>query len=129
MSEAFGLLACIANLDDWKRNKGCGVMIELVLSENCEFPTVECLPGPRIVLTMHVTAEITKVLKFCRDDLLQAINWAVFSMYQGDNAPARVYQRDVYGQAMSIFTDPCALFGSDAFVRPKNLERLENFSG
>ena len=78
---------------------------------------------------MNVTAEMSKVLKFCRDDLLNAINWAIFSMYQVDAAPARVYHRDVYGEAMSVFTDPCALFGSDAFVRPQNLERFENFSG
>lgn len=78
---------------------------------------------------MNVTADIAKVLKFCRDELLQAINWSFFNMYQGENAPARIYHRDVYGEAMSIFTDPCELFGSDAFVRPKNLERLENFSG
>lgn len=70
-------------------------MIELILSENSEFPTVQCLPGPRIVLTMNVTADITKVLKFCREDLLRAINWAIFNMYQGDVAPARVYHRDV----------------------------------
>ena len=129
MSVALGLLGYEANLDDWKRSEGCGAMIELVLSESCEFPTVTCLPGPRIVLTMNVTAEMSKVLKFCRDDLLNAINWAIFSMYQVDAAPARVYHRDVYGEAMSVFTDPCALFGSDAFVRPQNLERFENFSG
>lgn len=104
-------------------------MIELVLSADCEYPTVGCLPGPRIVLTMNVTANISKVLKFCRDDLLDAITWAMFSMYQGDNAPARIYHRDVYGEAMSILADPCELFGSDAFVRPKNLERFQNFSG
>jgi len=104
-------------------------MIELVLSENCEFPIVNCLPGPRIVLTMSLTSDITKVLQFCRDDLLKAINWAFFSMYQGANVPGRIYHRDVYGSAMSILTDPCELFGSDAFVRPQNLERLKNFSG
>ena len=104
-------------------------MIELVLSEDCEYPTVACLPGPRIALTMNVNADIAKVLKFCRDDLINAMNWALFTMYQGDNAPARIYHRDVYGEAMSIFTDPCELFGLDAFVRPQNLKRLENFSG
>jgi len=78
---------------------------------------------------MNVTADMSKVLQFCRDDLLKAVNWAVFEMYQGNTAPARVFQRDVYGEAMSIFTDPCALFGLDAFVRPQNLKRLENFSG
>ena len=78
---------------------------------------------------MNVTADINKVLKFCRDDLLRAVNWALFNMYQCDTAPARVYHRDVYGSAMSVLTDPCELFGSDAFVRPQNFERLENLSG
>ena len=78
---------------------------------------------------MHLTADMPKVLKFCRDDLLEAMNWALFDMYQAGTAPARVFHRDIYGQAMSIFTDPCVLFGSDAFVRPQNFERLENFSG
>jgi hypothetical protein len=78
---------------------------------------------------MNDTADMSKVLQFCRDDLLKAVNRAVFEMYQGNTAPARVFQRDVYGEAMSIFTDPCALFGLDAFVRPQNLKRLENFSG
>lgn len=115
------MIGCVA--------KDADTLIELVLSEDSEFPTVACLPGPRIVLTMHLTADIKKVLQFCRDDLQKAISWALFNMYQGDNAQARVYHRDIYGQAMSIFTDPCELFGSDAFVRPQNLERLENFSG
>jgi len=109
--------------------KDAGAMIELVLSDSSEYPMVTCLPGPRIVLTMNVTADISKVLQFCRDDLQKAITWALYSMYQGDSAPARVYHRDIYGEAMSIFTDPCELFGLNAFVRPQNFERLENFSG
>jgi hypothetical protein len=129
MSVALVLLDYGANLAGWKRSEGCGAVIELVLSEKCEYPTVACLPGPRIVLTMNVTAEISKVLQFCRDDLQRAITWAMFNMYQGENVPARVYHRDIHGEAMSIFVDPCELFGSDAFVRPKNLERLQNFSG
>jgi hypothetical protein len=104
-------------------------MIELVLSEDSEFPTVQCLPGPRVVLTMNVTADIRKVIAFCRDDLLAALNWTIFNMYQGEQVSARVFQRDPHGNAMSIFTDPCEVFGSDSFVRPQNFERLENFSG
>lgn len=104
-------------------------MFELVLSEESDCPTVQCLPGPRIILTMNLSDDINNVLKFCRDDLIKAMNWALFNLYQGDQAPARVYHRDVYGSAMSIMTDPCEIFGLDAFVRPQNLERFKNFSG
>lgn len=78
---------------------------------------------------MNLSDDINAVLKFCRADLIQAITWAVFEIYQGDDAPARVYHRDVYGSAMSIMTDPCEIYGLDAFVRPQNLERFKNLSG
>ena len=102
-------------------------MIELVLSDTSECPSVQCLPGPRIILTMNMSDDINTVLRFCRDDLLRALNWAVFNIYQGEQSPARVYQRNVDGSAMSIMTDPCEIFGLDAFVRPQNLEGFQNF--
>ena len=78
---------------------------------------------------MNMTDDITTVLRFCKDDLIKAMNWAVFNIYQGEQSPARVYHRDVYGSAMSIMTDPCEIFGLDAFVRPQNLQSFKNLSG
>lgn len=102
-------------------------VIELVLSEECLVPTVQCFTGPKIKITMNVEDDMRKVLAFLHAELAEAMKWAVNSLYSDTQAPARIYVRDVQGNAMSVMTDPCQVFGLNALVRTDDFQRFENF--
>ena len=78
---------------------------------------------------MNVQDDVRKVLAFVQQDLMNAIKWAITSLYSDGSAPDRVYMRDAQGTAMSILSDPCQAFGLNALIRPNDFQRLENFGG
>lgn len=93
-------------------------MIELVLNEAVGQPVVEKLTGPRVRFSIHPSHDLAKALIDCRQELWQAIEWALTSLYANDEAPHRVYVRDANGQEMVTLTDPCITYGSQAIIRP-----------
>ena len=93
-------------------------MLELVLRDGHEAPFVERLDGPRVRLTISQHDELDGALVTCRDDLFQAIEWALTSLYNNEEAPTRVFVRDANGQEMLMTTDPCAAYGLQAIIRP-----------
>lgn len=102
-------------------------MIELVLSEDCEVPSVQCFIGPRITVTMNVRDDMRRVLAFLQPELMEAMKWAITTLYASDNAPDRIYMRDPQGDAMSVLVDPCKTLGLNAVVGSDNLQRFKNF--
>lgn len=93
-------------------------MLELVLREGHNTPFVERLDGPRVRLTISQHDELANALTACRTELFQAIEWALTSLYNNEEAPTRVYVRDANGQEMLMTTDPCAAYGLQAIIRP-----------
>lgn len=93
-------------------------MIELVLSDDIGHPVVERLAGPRVRVSINPAQNLTKALDNCRSDLHHAIEWALTTLYQSDEAPHRVFVRDANGQEMIAMTDPCIEYGSQAIIRP-----------
>jgi len=93
-------------------------MIELVLSEYVTEPRVETLVGPQVRLTMNPSQDISHALSKCRLNLIEAVEWALTSLYANDVAPHRVFVRDVDGYEVITTTDPCLNYGSNAIIRP-----------
>ena len=93
-------------------------MIELVLSEQVSDPVVERLDGPRVRVSINPEHTLADAISKCRPDLHQAVEWALTTLYENDEAPHRVYVRDANGQAMVAMTDPCVNYGSQAIIRP-----------
>lgn len=93
-------------------------MIELVLSEQISDPVVERLTGPRVRVSINPEQSLDSAINQCRPDLHQAIEWALTTLYENDEAPHRVYVRDANGQSMVAMTDPCINYGSQAIIRP-----------
>lgn len=94
------------------------LMIELVLSDVVSEPVVEKLAGPRVRLSIHPSHDLARALLTCRDQLHDAIDWALTSLYSNDEAPDRVFVRDANGQEMVTLIDPCSTYGSQAIIRP-----------
>lgn len=94
------------------------LMIELVLSDVVSEPVVEKLAGPRVRLSIHPSHDLAGALLTCRDQLHDAIDWALTSLYSNDEAPDRVFVRDANGQEMVTLIDPCSTYGSQAIIRP-----------
>ena len=93
-------------------------MLELVLRDDKVMPFVERLDGPRVRLTISQHDQLSGALTHCRDELFQAIEWALTSLYNNEEAPTRVYVRDANGQEMLMTTDPCTAYGLQAIIRP-----------
>lgn len=93
-------------------------MIELVLSDQIDKPVVERLDGPRVRLSIHPSHDLNTALNTCREDLHGAVEWALTSLYENDEAPHRVFVRDANGQEVVTMTDPCINYGSQAIIRP-----------
>ena len=96
-------------------------MIELVLRSQDIEPKVERLEGPFVRLTVPAEQDLSASLTKCRDELFEAIEWALLSMYDNEKAPSRVFVRDANGQEMSVMVDPCVAYGLEAIIRPKDL--------
>jgi len=96
-------------------------VIELVLRSQELAPKVERLEGPFVRLTVPAEHDLSESLLKCRDELLQAIEWALLSLYDNEKAPSRVFVRDANGQEMSVMVDPCVAYGLEAIIRPKDL--------
>ena len=73
-----------------------------------------------------VQDDIAQVLAFVKEDLINAVQWAITSMYADEDSPDRIYMRDINGSAMSILSDPCQAFGLNTIIRPENFQRLKN---
>lgn len=93
-------------------------MIELVLSDQVSEPSVERLTGPRVRVSINPAQSLDSAISKCRPDLHQAIEWALTTLYENDEAPHRVFVRDANGQEMVTMTDPCINYGSQAIIRP-----------
>ena len=93
-------------------------MLELVLRDGHDTPSVERLDGPRVRLTFSQHESLESAMLRCRDDLFQAIEWALTSLYNNEEAPTRVFVRDANGQEMLMTSDPCAAYGLQAIIRP-----------
>lgn len=93
-------------------------MLELVLRDGPEAPYVERLDGPRVRLTISQHDELANALTQCRSDLFAAIEWALTSLYNNEEAPTRIFVRDANGQEMLMTSDPCAAYGLQAIIRP-----------
>lgn len=93
-------------------------MIELVLSDDISGPVVQRLAGPRVRVSINPADNLKSALDTCRLDLHDAIEWALTTLYESDEAPHRVFVRDANGQEMIAMTDPCIEYGSQAIIRP-----------
>ena len=93
-------------------------MIELVFSDQVGDPVIERLSGPRVRVSINPEQKLADAINECRPDLHQAIEWALTTLYENDEAPHRVYVRDANGQSMITMTDPCINYGSQAIIRP-----------
>ena len=102
-------------------------MIEIQISEGVSQPQVERLDGPRVRLTVNASHELADSLQACQQQLMDAIEWALLSLYGENAAPGRVFVRNPESHTMSVMFDPCASFGLEAIIRPQDFERLEDF--
>ena len=93
-------------------------MIELVLHDHKTVPSVERLTGPRVRLAIPSSMHLTNALELVREDLAGAIEWALLSIYNQDEAPSRIYVRDAQGLEMVAAIDPCQSYGLEAIIRP-----------
>lgn len=93
-------------------------MIELALSDDSIFPQVERLPGPIVRVKVSAAADFGLALASCRDELLRAIEWALTTLHQDDQAPSRVFVRNASSEDAVTTVDPCLTYGSQAIVRP-----------
>jgi hypothetical protein len=93
-------------------------MFELVLNEQINQPSVQKLAGPRIRLSMHPSQDIGSAISQCRPELHEAIEWALTTLHESDEAPHRVFVRDANGHQVLTMTDPCLNYGSQAIIRP-----------
>ena len=92
-------------------------MIELALLDDDFEPYVERLPGPIVRLNLPSTQDIASALYSCREELADSVHWALISVYEEENVPARVFVRNPNGQEMLTMVDPCATYGSQAIIR------------
>ena len=81
-------------------------------------PTVERLPGPTVRLTISTATTVEEMLPKCRQQLHDAVEWAINSVFADEAAPGRVYVRDAGGLEFITMVDPCATYGLQAIVRP-----------
>ena len=93
-------------------------MIELVLSDQVVQPVVEKLSGPLVRVSINPSHNLNNALETCRTDLHEAVEWALTSLYENDDAPHRVFVSDASSQQMVTTTDPCLNYGSQAIIRP-----------
>lgn len=92
-------------------------MIELSLRDEEFEPYVERLAGPLVRLNLPSSRDISSALISCRDDLADAIHWALTSLYSESELPTRIYVRNPNGQEMLTMVDPCVTYGSQAIIR------------
>jgi hypothetical protein len=93
-------------------------VIELVLSDQIVQPIVEKLSGPLVRISINPSHNLNHALETCRTDLHEAVEWALTSLYENDDAPHRVFVSDASSQQMVTTTDPCLNYGSQAIIRP-----------
>ena len=93
-------------------------MIELVLSDQIVQPIVEKLSGPLVRVSINPSHNLNQALETCRTDLHEAVEWALTSLYENNDAPHRVFITDASSQRMVTTTDPCLNYGSQAIIRP-----------
>jgi len=93
-------------------------VIELVLSDQVVQPVVEKLSGPLVRVSINPSHNLNNALETCRTDLHEAVEWALTSLYENDDAPHRVFVSDASSQQMVTTTDPCLNYGSQAIIRP-----------
>lgn len=93
-------------------------VIELVLQDHVLTPSVQRLAGPRVRLAIPTAMSLTSALEEVRPELFAAIEWALTSIYDQDEAPSRIYVRDAHGQELVTAIDPCQSYGLEAIIRP-----------
>jgi hypothetical protein len=93
-------------------------VIELAVRDDDVVPRVQRMPGPVVRVTMPSHMPISDALAICKDDLNDAVAWALESVFAEESAPSRVYVRDAGGQEFITMVDPCLTYGSQAIVRP-----------
>ncbi len=99
-------------------------MLELVIRDaengkDVPAPRVEKLDGPRVRLTIAPEQPIEMAIHTCREELLEAVEWAMTELYKSDEAPSRVFVRNT--NEATVMVDPCAIYGLQAIVRAENL--------
>ena len=93
-------------------------MLELALSDEVVTPRVELLEGPRVRLTISASENLAHGLEFCRTELIHAVELALQNLLEVDSAPARIFIRSMNTDEIITTTDPEAIYGSQAIVRP-----------
>lgn len=98
-------------------------MLELVIRDadagNVRDALVEKLDGPRVRLTIAPEVPISVAIHTCRNELLEAVEWAMTELYKSDDIPSRVFVRNANEAAVMV--DPCSIYGLQAIVRAENL--------